>query len=200
MRTVDPVKHEAKRRAILAAAAGCFARTGFDRTTVADICSAAGISSGSLFHYFPNKRAIFLGIFETDGADTAERLACASCSDDPWGAVLAELDSQIGELGDRGHAGLFVEVIAQASRDAEFAQLITAGDRALRDGLATLFRRAAECGQIDGEIDPVTAADWTCGLIDAMFTRAGSDPDFDPGAQLPTMKLILARFLRAEPR
>ena len=74
MRTVDPAKHAAKRASIVDAAAGCFAEKGFERTTTADICQAAGISSGSLFHYFPTKRTIFTAIFTDDAVETAGRL------------------------------------------------------------------------------------------------------------------------------
>ncbi|GAB3351661.1 TetR/AcrR family transcriptional regulator [Amycolatopsis echigonensis] len=80
----------AKRRVILDAAAGCFARDGFEKTSTADICRAAGISSGSLFHYFPSKRAVFVGIFEADNADNEELLATAVEMADPWVGVLAD--------------------------------------------------------------------------------------------------------------
>lgn len=197
MRTVDPERYEAKRRHILAAAAMCFARNGFDATTVADICAAAEISSGSLFHYFPTKRAVFAAVFETDEADTAMRLAAAADAADAWAALLAEVDNQVSELVDPRAAGLAIEVIAQAGRDPEFAAMLVRRDRALRDGLAALVRRATEQGRIAGGVDAVTAADWVCGLIDAMFTRAGVDPEFDPMAQRPVLRLILSRFLQA---
>lgn len=200
MRTVDPVQHEAKRRHILESAASCFARAGFDKTTVADICTAAGISSGSLFHYFPSKRAVFTAIFEQDGRDNAERLAAAVDSEDPWGAVLDQVEYMARSLADPESAGLAFEVVAQAGRDSELAELVTRDDRAVREGLAALLRRAAQQGQIDSSIEPDTAATWVQGLVDALYTRAGVDSEFAPAEQLGTLRLILTRFLRAEPR
>src|SRR5205809_981427 len=64
MRKTDPAKHRARRRHIVHTAAQLFATKGFERTTTAEICKAAGMSSGNLFHYFPNKRAIFHAIFD----------------------------------------------------------------------------------------------------------------------------------------
>ncbi len=53
LRTVDEAARETKRIALLDAAAQCFAERGYNATRTADICSAAGMSSGNLFHYFP---------------------------------------------------------------------------------------------------------------------------------------------------
>jgi AcrR family transcriptional regulator len=57
-------KHEQRseetRNRILKAAEGCFAQSGYDGTTVSQICEAAGVSKGALYHHFDSKQAIFL--------------------------------------------------------------------------------------------------------------------------------------------
>lgn len=197
MRTVDPDRYAARRRNILDAAAGCFARKGFDRTTTADICSAAGISSGSLFHYFPNKRAVFTAIFEQDGRDNAAQLTRAANAQDPWAALLELVDHLVRPLTDRRNSGLVVELIAQAGRDEELATLVARNDRDLRDGIAALLGKAAAQGRIDPGVDADRAAHWVLGLTDALFSRSGVDPDFDALDQVPTLRLILSRYLGA---
>ncbi|WP_020671018.1 TetR/AcrR family transcriptional regulator [Amycolatopsis nigrescens] len=199
MRTVDPAKHEAKRRRILDAATDCFARKGFERTTTADICAEAGISSGSLFHYFPTKRAVFLAIFEQDGREIAAQLAKAAEAEDAWSAVLELVETQAGQVTYPDVAGLVAEMTAHAGRDPEFAELLNRNDIALRDGLAGLLARAAEQGTVDASLDPVLAATWVSALIDTVFFRAAVDPSFDAGEQLAMLRLIVTRFLRAEP-
>ena len=47
------------REKILRAAVYCFARSGYAQTSNRDIAQAAGITSGSLYHYFDSKSAIF---------------------------------------------------------------------------------------------------------------------------------------------
>ncbi len=47
------------RENILRAAVYCFARSGYSQTSNRDIAQAAGITSGSLYHYFDSKAAIF---------------------------------------------------------------------------------------------------------------------------------------------
>lgn len=144
MRTVDPAKHAAKRRAILDAAAGCFALEGFEKTSTAAICRAAGISSGSLFHYFPSKRAVFVGIFTEDTRDNEELLAAAAELDDAWAAVLSVVDRLAEPLVVPGIVRLVLEAAAQAARDPEFAALIRANDERMRVGLAGLVARGVE--------------------------------------------------------
>lgn len=51
-------KQQRKRRQILDAAMHCFIEKGFHSTSTAEICKAAGMSPGNLFHYYPNKYAI----------------------------------------------------------------------------------------------------------------------------------------------
>ncbi|MEV6909726.1 TetR/AcrR family transcriptional regulator [Amycolatopsis sp. NPDC051071] len=196
MRTVDPAKHEAKRRAILDAATMCFAEKGFEKTTTAEICRAAGISTGSLFHYFPNKRAVFVGIFEQDGDETAALIAAAEEIGDPWEAILHVVGYVSEQVLNPLAAKLVLEVAAHCARDTELAELVQGNDRALRDALIGLVTRAVEAGRIDPGIEPGTAASWLVALIDAPLSRVILDPDLDPAAELAVMKTILTRFLR----
>ncbi|MFB9909434.1 TetR/AcrR family transcriptional regulator [Allokutzneria oryzae] len=198
MRTVDPARHEAKRAHILGAAEFCFSRKGFERTTTADICARAGISSGSLFHYFPSKRAVFVAIFEQDGELIAGHVARAAEAEDPVAGLLELVEAQVRPLEDPGAAGLVTEVIAQAGRDEELAVVLARNDAALRGGIAGLLRRAAGLRRIDRGLDPDRTAGWVVALVDAVFTRAATDRDLVLAEELAMLRLILTRFLLVE--
>ncbi|MFV2119019.1 TetR/AcrR family transcriptional regulator [Streptomyces sp. Act-28] len=199
MRTVDPARHRARRRHIVDAAAGLFAAKGFERTTTAEICKAAGISAGNLFHYFPDKRAIFHAVFEDDapeGATKAERLAAARAADDPWTAFLDTVDLLAAPAAEPLVPALVMEAMIQACRDPEFEALLSRDNDEERSTITTLLRKAAAAGQIDPTLDPDDTAAWVMALIAALHTSAATDPSFDPADQLPTLRLILHRFLR----
>jgi AcrR family transcriptional regulator len=51
------------RRRILAGARTCFGRYGYDKTTNKDIASAAGITAGAIYHYFPSKQSLFVALW-----------------------------------------------------------------------------------------------------------------------------------------
>ena len=53
-------RSEETRNRILEAAESCFAQFGYDGTSVAQICDAAGVSKGALYHHYETKQEIFL--------------------------------------------------------------------------------------------------------------------------------------------
>ncbi|MFD3568010.1 TetR/AcrR family transcriptional regulator [Streptomyces sp. NPDC058667] len=199
MRTVDPAKHQARRRHILSAATGLFAAKGYERTTTAEICKAAGISAGSLFHYFPNKRAIFFAVFDEEGDEKAERLARARDADDPWQALMDLVDHLAAPAVEPAVPALVMEAMVQAYRDPELEALLSRGNADEHAVIAALLRRAAADGRIDPGLDPAGTATWVMALIASVFTSAATSPGFHPADQLPTLRLILTRFLQAKP-
>lgn len=70
MRVTEEVKQETRQR-ILDASKSLFRTKGYDATTTRDIASEAGIATGTLFNYFPNKEAIVMTF--VDGALAATR-------------------------------------------------------------------------------------------------------------------------------
>ncbi|MGQ0559600.1 MAG: TetR/AcrR family transcriptional regulator [Sphingosinicella sp.] len=53
------------RSRIIAAAMELFWQKGYGSTSVADILAAAGINSGSLYHFFPGKQDLLVAVLET---------------------------------------------------------------------------------------------------------------------------------------
>src|SRR5882757_2617176 len=64
MRKVDRAKYDEKRQHILEAAERCFQRDGFRGASMGDICAAARMSPGHLYHYFDSKEAIIEALSE----------------------------------------------------------------------------------------------------------------------------------------
>jgi len=52
----------ARRRELVAAAAGLFRRYGYERTTAREIARAFGVQSGSIFYHFENKEALLVAV------------------------------------------------------------------------------------------------------------------------------------------
>src|SRR3990170_6046836 len=75
MPKLKPDTQRARREHILDASERCFARAGFHRTTMHDICSEATISPGALYVYFNSKEELIAGITERDRAKLAAQLA-----------------------------------------------------------------------------------------------------------------------------
>lgn len=197
MRTVDPVRHAARRAAIQDAAATVFAERGYTGATTAQICRAAGVGSGTLFHYFGDKRSIMLSIIVDDHAVNDAMVATL----DPEQAlpeVGRLLDHLCRDAADPYAPGLVGAMLQLAVNDEEFADLLDDGDGRVRDAFELLLRRAAADADIDAGIDPRRAARWLCGLVDTLYLMCGDD-GFDAGVEVRELHRIVARYLGAEP-
>lgn len=58
------VNHDAYRDELLSGCFSVFARYGYDRVTMRKIAQVLGVSTGTLYHYFPNKQAIIKALFD----------------------------------------------------------------------------------------------------------------------------------------
>lgn len=53
------IDHDAMRRALLDGAGGLFSARGYAATGMRDLAAAVGVSTGTLYHYFPDKKSLF---------------------------------------------------------------------------------------------------------------------------------------------
>jgi len=66
------LKSERSRRLILDAALDYFAHHGYGATSVRDLAEAAGVSTGNVYHHFPDKETIYLTLLEEYWAAIAD--------------------------------------------------------------------------------------------------------------------------------
>jgi AcrR family transcriptional regulator len=71
---MDKIGREEREAAILAAALDCFAEQGFHGTNVPTIAKRAGLSVGTLYHYFPSKEAIVNALYRKLKLESARAL------------------------------------------------------------------------------------------------------------------------------
>ena len=195
MRTVNPERHARRRASILEAAAGLFAERGFDRTTTAAICATAGIGSGTLFHYFPDKAAIFRALFAED-LHATRTLVDELDESDPLAAIFTLVEHRTADAASPLVPGLVVAAIVRASQDPEFAALIEDDETLLRETFARLLRSAQGLRQVDLGLDVDRTARWLCGLVDALYFQAGGT-SFDAVRDREMLLLIIRRTLQA---
>jgi AcrR family transcriptional regulator len=107
------------RKKILSTAEQLFSRSGYESASVADICSAAGISKGAFYHHFPSKQAVFMELLSEwlKGIDQGLEMLRAN-QEDPAEALLQMTDifSPILEAAKNGMP-IFLEFWAHAVRD-----------------------------------------------------------------------------------
>ncbi|MBX7433924.1 TetR/AcrR family transcriptional regulator [Mycobacterium sp. Y57] len=87
---------DATRRRILAATMRCVTDLGYAKATIREIARTAGMTSGSLYHYFPTKTELIRATFEELADFSMPRIAAAAAREtgfrDRLMAVLEECD------------------------------------------------------------------------------------------------------------
>jgi AcrR family transcriptional regulator len=176
----------ATRARLLDAAEDLFARQGFDGASIGDVAERAGVGVGTVYHHFPDKRAILLQLIEGWG-DRIEAQASSEeelerfLGGDPREALGRWLRRSYERL--RANPSLYVVVLSVAGRDEEVAERY----RRIERLSASRFRELVEFGQRRGlmrrSIDAASAAFLVNNAIDVaatqVFVRGVRDPDPD---------------------
>jgi AcrR family transcriptional regulator len=179
---------------ILDAAGRCFARAGFHRTTMQDICREAEVSPGALYIYFNSKEALIAGICERERAEFASRFAEMPISDDFMGA-LAELGRQF--LEDPLHRRLLcIEVGIEATRNPKVGEIHKTVDVFIRNSFRELFTKLKAEGRIAPVFDIETVLDAFMTISDGLLWRAAVDENFKADVVIPPLLHAVAALLR----
>ncbi|MFF1635118.1 TetR/AcrR family transcriptional regulator [Leifsonia sp. NPDC058248] len=132
MPKVTESHRQARRNQIAAAAIRCFARTGFQATSMADIIAESGLSAGAIYGHYKNKEEL-VGLAITEVLDPrflevaeARRRSPMPAPGDVIGQLVTGLRSQIGDLQ------LLVQVWGQVALNPDL--------RSITDGIGTRVR------------------------------------------------------------
>jgi TetR/AcrR family transcriptional repressor of uid operon len=198
MPKLKPATQRARREHILDAAEVCFARSGFHRTTMQDICKEALISPGALYVYFASKEDLIAGIAERDRAEFAERFAELSAA--------PEIMKALSTLGERYFADepaykrtMGIEIGLESTRNAKVGAMYRSVDRFVLDSFEKLFQRLADEGRIAPDLDIPMVAKVFSMIGDGMVMRRATDPGFDAKAVMPAVMALVGKLLNPQP-
>lgn len=183
------------RRRVLDAAALCFSRSGFNGTSMHEICGEAGMSPGALYRYFPSKEAIIIAIVEEE---RAMRVSCVE--------MLETAPSFIEGLARMGHAlfsddmpmvclKLGPEIYAEAARNPALKPTFDAVEEEMNGALRRCFLIAQERGEIDASIDPDIALLLISAVGDGLVLRSSFEPDLPLDQMMPALIGMIGRML-----
>ncbi|WP_404818941.1 TetR family transcriptional regulator [Streptomyces phaeolivaceus] len=156
-----------------------FLRDGFDKVTLDDLASAAGVSRSTFLRYFGTKEDAVLGAFDAHGGWVADALRARPADEDDWTALRRALDTVIQRYhqdpaGSLATAQLVRDTPALCARQLEkqhgWRPTLA---RALAErhgtsgppGLAETVRAAAALDCLDVALDHWTASDGDLDLV-----------------------------------
>ena len=147
MPKLSPEQQNNRRKRIVDAAEQCFARNGFHRTTMQDICREAGISSGALYVYFDSKEALIEALTERDREQFLGHFADAGEVEN-FTAVMEHLFRVCIVEQPRHKSTLCIEIGAESTRNPAIATTMKRFDESLRGSLGLLLEDALAKGRI----------------------------------------------------
>lgn len=134
-----------KKEQVIAAATQLFSEKGFDKTSMNEICEAAQVSKGLVYHHFKSKDEILKEIFE----QTTEQMMQMTPSDEgvaPNEQIVSLLEAFFTQLeSDKQLFKLNMNVMFQASTKELLSSLLKQRASGLLDSVILMFN------QIDAE-------------------------------------------------
>ncbi|QQC38992.1 TetR/AcrR family transcriptional regulator [Actinomyces oris] len=165
---------------ILQAAEECFARSGFQATSMDEVIAAAGMSSSTVYRYFPEgKRSLIRAVLTRRMGPLVERIKRIAESEEPLdferdfiealtllnyqrhgAATGSGVDRQDDALEDPDDVGLgswaplAYHAWGELPRDPEIGALVQGSYHDIRSGLTRLCRNGQRAGTISGRLSP----------------------------------------------
>ena len=165
---------------ILQAAEECFARSGFQATSMDEVIAAAGMSSSTVYRYFPEgKRSLIRAVLTRRMGPLVERIKRIAESEEPLdfeqdfiealtllnyqrhgAAADSEVDRQDDareapdDVGLSSWAPLAYHAWGELTRDPEMSVLVQESYRDIHGGLTRLCRNGQRVGTISRRLSP----------------------------------------------
>jgi len=198
-RTPQQARSRRTRRRLLEAAAAAFEERGYDETTTTEIARRAGVAVGTVYGYFPDKRALLLEILH----ETVEQMA---------GEIVAGLDPVRWGAGDlRTPLRALIEAVFKTRRlrpglqrilwerffkDDEVRAAMEAIEARVQDAIETLLWDLNARGLVAASDPPMaafviqTSVQWTASRM-----MLGGMPDERVDAAVDTVSEMIARLI-----
>lgn len=185
------------RASLIALARDAFGRHGFSGVPMEDLCAAAGLTRGALYHHFGDKKGLLEAVIQQIDAEMAQRLkAISSAAPTPWegfvqeniGYVEMALEPEIQRILLRDGPA----VLGDPSRWPSADGCIAAIQKSVED--------LQEAGLVRNDIDAEVVARLISGasMDAALWIANAADPPSASGKALPVFKALLEGLLRRE--
>jgi AcrR family transcriptional regulator len=162
------------RARILAAAMRCVAEVGYSRATIREIAKSAEMTSGSLYHYFPNKSELLTATVREIDATASPRLrAAAARAEDVVDRLEAVLDESQRLMREYPYLAAFDRAM-RAESTARRGRRRYPVLKALRDTINDIIEDALARKALPPDIDPGAAANAIYALTRGLTERAAS--------------------------
>jgi len=188
--------HEEQKERILSAALPVFVQKGLAATRMADIAAAAEMGYGSVYHYFPDKEAIFTALIQQMMQGSLQHAQEAlAMPGTPWERLQWWLSRTMSWVRHHPEIALFItQVLINEAEHPDLRSLVYHLSRTAQNELRRLIVEGQEAGQVvAGNVDQLAMTVQSC--LYGFAIEAAFDPE-RAREQFPNVELLL-RLLKA---
>jgi len=126
---VSEAHREARRAEIVSAALRCFTRTGYQRTSMAEIIAESGLSAGAIYGYFSGKQQLLVAVADHVLGDRQTALVSGIASADVHGpgdiaaSIMRTITESLQPVVGSEFGTAILQVWAEATVDPEIRDL-----------------------------------------------------------------------------
>jgi AcrR family transcriptional regulator len=190
MPKVSDAHREARREQIAVAALACFAEKGFQRTSMADIIEASGLSAGAIYLHFESKQQIVLAVGRRVLGRRLGDLQSMTGDDlpDPVSTLQLLLGGLVTDILD---TRLLLQVWGEATTDPDLSVLVTDVFVSLREALTGyLTTWATQQGVTDPDAWARTAFPAVLAVAQGFLVQRALLPEFDADAYFAAARAV----------
>ncbi|MBC7797776.1 MAG: TetR/AcrR family transcriptional regulator [Pyrinomonadaceae bacterium] len=193
------LKSDQRRQQILAVTVECFVKRGFHQTTLQDISRAANISPALIYKHFESKEVLIKALIESHEAEWMARFDSTRETGDFMSVLKWLFEIEPEEVASvKNESVILLEVLAEALRNKEIADVVRHDDAVLSGGLTELIKAEQTAGEIDESLPAAEVAEILLALSDGLMLRLALADDNEAGKQeklIQTLKILCVRFL-----
>lgn len=194
MPRVDRSYLDARRREILVAAHRCFARRGFQATTMQDVADAVGLSVGALYRYFDGKEALIEALAEWGRAQKRELMDDVPPPGGTEGLpeLVVRLASALSAPEAAATAVRFdVRVWGEALGQPDLESFVQESLSDFQQLITGYVEDAQAEGEIRSDVEPETVARVVVSLLSGLELQLAFEPGLDRDAYTAGVATLL---------
>jgi TetR/AcrR family acrAB operon transcriptional repressor/TetR/AcrR family transcriptional repressor of mexAB-oprM operon len=186
----DREREKPSRKQLMTAAIDCFARLGYQGTTIERIARAAGVTKGAIYYHFRDKeQLLFEAVKDRVQGFEAQVLEEVAPAGDAIANLRRVIDACFFHATVSNHRRFIITLMVEAldtnpRLSAEFRSIL----RRMRAFLAGIVRRGQQQGVLRGDVAPEAVAALVAGGIIGAEVQHYQDPEqIDLRAVLDTL-------------
>ncbi|MGQ4877536.1 TetR/AcrR family transcriptional regulator [Billgrantia sp. LNSP4103-1] len=188
-RPINYAAREAKIERIINGAIQCFVKKGFHGAGMAEISRTAKVSQASLYQYFSSKSDLILEIAKRYFSRDMEALKRIGTADD----FQAALEQEAYLTGDRIGTIMYLEILAESSRNPEIKKIVLDSSKELYDVSCSMFKRLQDAGVIGRHLTPEQITHFIFAYVDGISCHiATAGAEYSPDM----LRLFIHTILR----